>query len=395
MRSRLEFAVGLLIWCGVLWDGFVTIILPRTVRPMRRLSGRFYRWSWRLWAAAGRRIRDPQSRLSFVAVYGPISIVLLLVLWAELIIVAFALIYHGLGPRFLAASGAVVFGTLLYTSASTFLTLGLGDVTSPGTIGRLFILLEAGTGYIFLALIITYMPVLDQAYGVREVGNVLIHSRVGHPPSAIKLLHRYSGTDRSAILRGDLREAERWMAEILQSHLSHPMLSFYRAQHWGQSWSVSLTTVLDVCALLIAGGDGLLAAQARVTYRMGIRLLKDLTEALNLTVDPRCRVRLSTAVARPARGREGIGSPFEPGAGCGDSTPPARSSLRRVSCGSLRIARDPLAFMDAVSGCTAGERWLGEVESSDSLTDPPHHSPKRTGPSGRRTGQQPPGESEP
>ena len=72
------------------------------------------------------------------------------------------------------------------------------------------------------------MPVLDQAYGVREVGNLLIHSRVGHPPSAIKLLHRYSGTDRSEILRGDLREAEHWMAEILQSHLSHAVLSFYR-----------------------------------------------------------------------------------------------------------------------------------------------------------------------
>jgi hypothetical protein len=94
MLSRLEFSVGLLIWCGVLWDGFATIILPRTVRPMRRLSGRFYRWSWRLWAAAGRRIRDPQSRLSFVAVYGPISIVLVLVLWAVLMIVAFALIYY-------------------------------------------------------------------------------------------------------------------------------------------------------------------------------------------------------------------------------------------------------------------------------------------------------------
>ncbi len=53
MLSRLEFAVGLLIWCGVLWDGFATIILPRTVKPMRRLSGRFYRWSWRLWAAVG------------------------------------------------------------------------------------------------------------------------------------------------------------------------------------------------------------------------------------------------------------------------------------------------------------------------------------------------------
>ena len=145
---------------------------------------------------------------------------------------------------------------------------------------------------------------------------MLIHSRAGRPPSAIKLLHRYSGTDRSEILRGNLREAERWMAEILQSHLSHPVLSFYRAQHWGQSWLVSLTTVLDACALLIAGGDGLLAAQARITYRMGVRLLKDLTDALESHGrSPMSCEAEHSRLARPARGREGIGSPVEPGAG--------------------------------------------------------------------------------
>src|SRR5690349_6471353 len=130
MLSWLEFTVGLLTWCGVLWDGFATVVLPRTVTPMRRTSGRFYRWSW--------------------------------FLWSGLMIVAFALIYHALGPRFQSAAGSVGFGTLLYMSASTFLTLGLGDVTSPDAVGRLFILLEAGSGYIFLALIITYMPVLEQ-----------------------------------------------------------------------------------------------------------------------------------------------------------------------------------------------------------------------------------------
>ncbi len=294
MLSWLEFAAGLLIWCGVLWDGFATIILPRTVAPMRRFSGRFYRWTWLLWAAVGRRIRQPELRLSFLAVYGPLSVVLLLVLWAVMMIVAFTLIYHGLGSHFEAA-GSVGFGTLLYMSASTFLTLGLGDVTSPDAIARLFILLEAGSGYIFLALMITYMPVLEQAYGAREIGNMLIHSRAGRPPSAVKLLNRYSGTDRSEILRGNLREAERWMAEILQTHLSHPVLAFYRAHHWGRSWLVSLATILDTCALLIATSDGLVVAQARITYRMGLTLLKDLTDALSITVDPKCRIRLTEA----------------------------------------------------------------------------------------------------
>jgi hypothetical protein len=219
--------------------------------------------------------------------------VILLVLWAGLIIFAFALVYHGMGSRFQAAGGSAGFGTLVYMSASTFLTLGLGDVTSSDPIARVFIELEAGSGYVFLALMITYMPVLEQAYGSREVVNLLIHSRSGHPPSAIKFVRRYRGSDRREVLRSNLRDAERWIAEILQTHLSHPVLSFYRSHQWGESWLVALTTVLDVCALLIAGGDGLPASQARITYRMGLRLLKDLTAALHLTLDPECPRRLT------------------------------------------------------------------------------------------------------
>jgi hypothetical protein len=180
-------------------------------------------------------------------------------------------------------------------SASMFLTLGLGDVTSSDPIARLFVQLEAGSGYMFLAMMITYLPVLHQAYGAREVVNILIHSRAGSPPGAIKLLRRYSGSDRAEVLRNHLREAERWMAEILQSHLSHPVLSFYRPQHWGQSWLISLTIILDACALLIVGGNGLPASQARITYRLGLRLLKDLTEALSLTLDPGSQSRLTEA----------------------------------------------------------------------------------------------------
>ena len=295
MWHGLEFAAGLLIWLGTIWDGFATIVLPRTVAPMRRLSGRFYRWSWTAWAAAGRRIGSDGLRLSFLAVYGPISVMLLLIIWAGLMIVAFAMIYHGLGPRFESASGSLGFRTLLYMSASTFLTLGLGDVTSADPVGRLFVILESGTGYLFLGLIVSYMPVLEQAYGQREVGNVLIHSRAGHPPGAIKLLHRYASPDRLELLRDNLRQGERWMAEILQTHLSHPVLSFYRAQQWGQSWLIALTITLDTCALLIVGGDGLAAEQARLTYRMGLRLLMALTDALGLAVDGRSRKRLTEA----------------------------------------------------------------------------------------------------
>ena len=317
MNSSFSLALGLVIWLGVIWDGFATMVLPRTVAPMRRLSGRFYRVSWQFWTRIGHRIRPEGLRLSFFAVYGPLSVMLLLIIWAGLAVLAFALIYHGLGSRFLEEGKPVSFGSLLYMSGSTFLTLGLGDITSPDTPGRVFMVLEAATGFVFLGLIITYMPLLDQAYSSREVGNLLIRSRAGTPPTAIRLLRRYAGADRSEVLRGNLREGERWMADILQSHLSHPVLCFYRAQHFGGSWLISLTILLDTCALLIVGGDGLAREQARLTYRLGLLLLADLTSALRSNhAGPRRRETDRSGFARaaccaiqrrrrPALGRDG------------------------------------------------------------------------------------------
>jgi Ion channel len=293
MNTSVSLALGLLLWLGVMWDGFATVVLPRTVAPMRRLSGRFYKRSWYFWSLIGRWIRTEELRLSFLAIYGPLSVMLLLVIWAGLAVVAFALIYQGSGSRFQEAGSPVSFGTLLYMSGSTFLTLGLGDVTSADSLGRMFMVLEAATGFVFLGLIITYMPLLDQAYASREVGGLLLQSRAGKPASAVRLLRRHAGPDGSQILRGNLREGERWMAEILQSHLSHPVLCFYRAQHYGQSWLVSLTTIMDASALLIVGGEGIVREQARLTYRMGLLLLADLTSALVLAVPTRVDTRLN------------------------------------------------------------------------------------------------------
>jgi hypothetical protein len=295
MNNWLLLSIGFVLWGGVMWDGFATVVLPRTVAPMRRLSGRFYSWTWQVWSHVGRVVPAGELRLSFLSVYGPLSVMLLLIVWASLAVLAFALIYRGSGCRFEEDGSAVSFGALLYMSGSTFLTLGLGDITSPDTFGRTFMVFEAATGFIFLGLIITYMPLLDQAYALREVGGLLLQSRAGNPPSAVRLMRRYVGPDRTEILRDNLREAEHWMADILQSHLSHPVLCFYRAQHYGQSWLVSLTTLMDSCALLTVGGEGVVREQARLTYRMGLQVLADLTSALALTAPYRVESRLNEA----------------------------------------------------------------------------------------------------
>ena len=197
MNNSLSLALGLLLWIGVMWDGFATIVLPRTVAPMKRLSGRFYKRSWHFWSLIGRA--DPDGRAApelprhLRPALGDAAACHLGRAWP---LSRFALIYQGSGSRFQENDLPVSFGTLLYMSGSTFLTLGLGDVTSADSLGRMFMVFEAATGFVFLGLIITYMPLLDQAYASREVGGLLLQSRAGKPPSAVRLLRRYAGPDR-------------------------------------------------------------------------------------------------------------------------------------------------------------------------------------------------------
>ncbi len=77
-------------------------------------------------------------------------------------------------------------------------------------------------------------------------------------------------------MNGLLADWERWAAELLESHLSYPVLSFYRSQHDNQSWVATLTLILDICALRIAGVDGSDDYQARLTFAMARHAAVDL-----------------------------------------------------------------------------------------------------------------------
>src|SRR5258708_28048018 len=83
--------IGLGLIVLVLLDAFETVVLPRRiVRPLR-LSRLFYWPVQRLWAAIGRRLRNPENFLSF---FGPLSLIMLLSFWAVALIIGFALLHN-------------------------------------------------------------------------------------------------------------------------------------------------------------------------------------------------------------------------------------------------------------------------------------------------------------
>src|SRR5262249_28070322 len=94
-----------------------------------------------------------------------------------------------------------------------------------------------------------------------------------------ELIRRHSGSIRE--LDQLLRDWERWAADLMESHLSYPVLCYYRSQHNNQSWLTALTAILDSCALVIVGIEGAPTRQAQLTFAMARHAVVDLAQIFN------------------------------------------------------------------------------------------------------------------
>jgi len=278
----LTLVSGIVCLFVVLLDAFQTIILPRRASGRFRLTHIFYAVTWKPWVFFTLGLRDPRKREAAFSYYGPLSLIFLLVVWASAMVIGFALIFHSLGSPFNDSTQKPGFRSDLYVSGTTIFTLGLGDVTPHSAWARELIILEAGTGLGFLAVVMGYFPVLYSAFSRREVNISLLDARAGSPPTAAELMrrHSYKGAEHALTLL--LEEWERWSAELLESHISYPLLCYFRSQHNNQSWISALTAVLDTSALLIAGVQGHEARQAQLTFAMARHAMVDLAQIFSL-----------------------------------------------------------------------------------------------------------------
>jgi Ion channel len=283
--SILLALIGLFVIFLVLMDGFEAMVLPRRVTHPYRFTRLYYRTSWRVWGTVAGLIRNNRRRQTVLSIFGPFSLLVLFALWAGGLIFGFALLHYGVGT----AARPADFGDYMYLSGDLFFTLGFGDIPPSSHVGRILGVGEAGLGFVFIAVIIAYLPALYQAFSRREVTISLFDARAGSPPSAAEFLRRLGGMQHCDVVEPFLVEWERWASELLESHLSYPVLSFYRSQHDNQSWLAALTAVLDICALLMAVvKDGPLY-QAQLTFAMARHAAVDLAlvfQAPPLPPDP-------------------------------------------------------------------------------------------------------------
>ena len=261
---------------AILWDAFETIILPRRVTRRFRLTSVFYRTVWAPWSALARSSHDRKRREKILGLFGPLSLLMLLTLWALGLILGYAILLWALDARLNILTPT--FADYFYLSGATFFTLGYGDLVPMLPLDRMLSVIEAANGFGLLAIVIGYLPVLYQAFSRREVNISLLDARAGSPSSATEMLRRHAESGNLNELGSVLREWERWAAELLESHLSYPVLCYFRSQHDNQSWLAALTTVLDTCSLVMVGVEGLPAWQAKLTFAMARHAVVDLAQ---------------------------------------------------------------------------------------------------------------------
>jgi hypothetical protein len=274
--------VGVLLIGLMLSEFFVTFLLPRRVRRDPRIARGFNRLLWRPWRALARRLSPPAAD-TLLGFFGPLALLINLAVWALGLLIGYGLLEYAVGggpfwSRFLISSG-------LFISA--------GAAASGSTGVQIVELFEAATGVGVLFIVIGYMPSVYVAFSRRETAVSQLATRGGSPPAAATLLHRAAGRDRWRDLERDLQSWEEWAAELMETHLSYPLLAWYRSQHVNQNWLAALTAMVDVAAFVKATVSKEDVEAADLTFRIGRHALADL--ALQLRLEPVPVDRLSDA----------------------------------------------------------------------------------------------------
>ena len=276
------FAAGVGLFLIVLWDAFESIILPRRVTRKFRLTRVFYKFTWTNWKFLTKLIPSRKRRETLLSFYGPLSLLVLVGVWAVGLVLGFGMMQYGAGSAVNIAGGQPGFATDIYLSGTTFFTLGLGDVVPKTGLARALVVMEAGFGFGFLAAVIGYLPFIYGSFSKREVNISLLDARAGTPPTAGELLRRHAYPGGSEALRLLFKDWELWAAELMESHLSYPVLAFFRSQHDNQSWIAALTAILDSCALVKVAVLDPCKRQAELTFAIARHAAVDLSQVFKM-----------------------------------------------------------------------------------------------------------------
>lgn len=236
----LAFAAGSLLIIHTMLAAIRSFVLPRNESVL--LNNWVFRALRVVFEQVTRLVHTYAQRDRVMALYAPVSLVALPIVWLAVISVGFSSIYWALHEGSWLESYQL--------SGSSLLTLGTHKTRGP--IITIFTFAEATMGLLLLTLLISYLPTMYQAFSRRElvVARLELRSSPGHSATDLVVW-----LNRSGSLQNDAAQWqawEEWFVEIEETHTSLPILSFFRSPQPGRSWVTAAGIILDAAALIIS-----------------------------------------------------------------------------------------------------------------------------------------------
>ena len=268
------FAFGIVVVVVTAASVFTTLVIPRTTssRLLRSVS----RFLAHLVAPLLRRLDTYEAKDRVMALIGPLGLLVLFGAWLGLLVVGFGLMVWWVGGATLTSSLAI--------SGSSIFTLGI--LSGSRGANKALDIIEAGAGFLVIALEIAYLPTLYSSFSARETEVTMLAARGGVPAWGPEILSRQARFQTMDELPALYATWERWAAAVSESHTGYPSLMWFRSPEPTRSWLLALSAVLDAAALHTALAPGDAPRQARLCLRMGINCLRSLADALRIPYNP-------------------------------------------------------------------------------------------------------------
>ena len=268
------FFAGMAVVAGTVLSAVRTVVLPRAAQSL--ITRTVFRNSARIFRLLAGEGRSYEWRDKVMALYAPITLVMLPGAWLALLALAYTAMFWAIGY------GSVM--SSFRAAGSSLLTLGVSALEgwSQSVLG----FTAAALGLTMVALLITFLPSLYAAFSRREQQVTLLEVRAGSPPSAVEMLlrvHRIGWIDR---LPQFWLQWEVWFADLEESHTSYPALAWFRSPRSDQSWVTAAGTVLDGAALCQSAVREAKSAAAALCLRAGYLALRRVAGFFGVTFDP-------------------------------------------------------------------------------------------------------------
>jgi len=285
VANIVSIVIGAALVLLTMSDVFQSAIVPRAVGRRYRISSYAWRYAWKIWPALSWKLAggDPERREDLLAYFAPGMLIALLVIWCGLMIVGFGTILWGLRGGL--APPIHSFGAALYFAGTALTTIGFGDIAGRTAGTRFFSIVAGGTGLGYFAVLTAYLFALIGSFQARETFVVMLGARTGTPPSGVDLIAISGYTQTQQDLSQVFFEAQRWTAQLMESHLAYPTLAYFRSSHDFQSWVGTLGTLLDASTLAITTIEGAPEGRARIFFNLGRHATHDLTNYFGVPVE--------------------------------------------------------------------------------------------------------------